>query len=89
MDGVIAAGVTIADGGVTASAGHTMDMVSIRPALTTTATGTIPIAATAGGTVTGVIMAGAAIADGAIIVDGDTAGGVTTADGGVATASRV
>jgi hypothetical protein len=89
VDGVIAAGVTIADGGVTASAGHTMDMVSIRPALITTATGTIPIAATAGGIVTGETMDGAATADGAITVVGDIAGGATTADGVVAIASGV
>jgi len=44
---------------------------------------TILIAATAGGIATGVIMAGAAIADGAIIAVGDIAAGVTTAAGAV------
>lgn len=83
MAGDIAAGGTIADGGVSASAGHTTGTVSIRPALITTATGTIPIAATAGGIAAGATMDGAAIADGAITVVGDIAGGVVAIASGV------
>lgn len=85
--GVIAGGAIAAVGGL-ASAGPITDTASIRPAIIIMATDTILIAATAGGTATGVIMAGAAIADGAIIADGDIAAGVTIADGAVAIGAK-